>query len=206
MSGKAAAIGLPQGGGAVRGIGESFQPDLHTGTGNFSVPIELPAGRAGLAPTLTLAYSSGNPNGAFGMGWGLSVAAIRRKTSAGLPRYGTSDTFVLSGAEDLVPVPGGGEGRTRYRPRAEGPFARIEHVTAGGQDYWEVRTADGLASRYGTPRPGDAVPGTWRDLAAISDPADPRRVYGWLLSQTTDPSGNVVRYGYERDGDPAALG
>ena len=33
---------------------EKFSPDLHTGTGNFSIPIELPAGRNGFAPRLTL--------------------------------------------------------------------------------------------------------------------------------------------------------
>ena len=32
-------IALPKGGGALSGIGEKFSPDLHTGTGNFSVPI-----------------------------------------------------------------------------------------------------------------------------------------------------------------------
>jgi hypothetical protein len=31
-------ISLPQGGGALHGIGEKFAPDLHTGTGNFTVP------------------------------------------------------------------------------------------------------------------------------------------------------------------------
>ena len=32
-------ISLPKGGGALRGIGEKFAPDLHTGTGNFTVPV-----------------------------------------------------------------------------------------------------------------------------------------------------------------------
>ena len=40
-------ISLPQGGGALQGIGETFSPDLQTGTGNFSVPIALPPGRNG---------------------------------------------------------------------------------------------------------------------------------------------------------------
>jgi hypothetical protein len=35
-------ISLPKGGGAVSGLGEKFSPDLFTGTGNFSVPIEAP--------------------------------------------------------------------------------------------------------------------------------------------------------------------
>jgi hypothetical protein len=30
-------VSLPQGGGALHGIGETFSPDLHTGTGNFTV-------------------------------------------------------------------------------------------------------------------------------------------------------------------------
>jgi RHS repeat-associated protein len=205
VSGKATHISLPQGGGAVRGLGENFQPDLHTGTASLSVPIQVPAGRGGLRPGLTLSYNTGHPNGPFGLGWALSVPSIRRKTTAGVPRYGGSDTFVLSGAEDLVAVPGGDAGRTRYRPRVEGAFARIEHVTADGNDYWEVSTGDGLVSRYGTPRPAGAA-GDWRDPAAVGDPADPRRTFGWLLSQTTDLSGNLIRYGYERDGDPAALG
>lgn len=35
-------ISLPQGGGALQGIGETFSPDLHTDTGNFTVSIALP--------------------------------------------------------------------------------------------------------------------------------------------------------------------
>jgi hypothetical protein len=34
----AQTISIPQGGGALQGIGETFSPDLHTGTGNFSLP------------------------------------------------------------------------------------------------------------------------------------------------------------------------
>ena len=38
-------LSLPSGGGAMKGIGETFSADLFSGTGHFSVPIELPAGR-----------------------------------------------------------------------------------------------------------------------------------------------------------------
>jgi hypothetical protein len=37
-------ISLPKGGGTLHGIGEKFAPDLHTGAGNFTVPIALPPG------------------------------------------------------------------------------------------------------------------------------------------------------------------
>jgi len=130
----AEAISLPKGGGALSGIGETFQPDLQTGTGNLTVPIELPPGRNGLAPALSLAYSTGNGNSAFGLGWTLSVPQISRRTSSGVPTYGAHDVFVLSGSEDLVEVPLGsaaseqpepGTVRRRYRPRTEAGFARI---------------------------------------------------------------------------------
>ena len=61
-------ISLPKGGGAQHGIGEKFSPDLHTGTGNFTVPIALPSRCNGFQPQLNLVYSTGNGNGPFGLG------------------------------------------------------------------------------------------------------------------------------------------
>jgi len=198
----AEAISLPKGGGALQGIGETFSPDLHTGTGNFSIPIPLPAGRNGFGPQLTLGYSTGSGNGPFGLGWTLGVPMVSRKTSRGVPRYHDADphaqdTFVLSGSEDLVPVPGAPEGSRRYRPRTEGLFARIDRHL-GTDDVWEVQSRDGLVSRYG---------GTQDDgeRAVVADPAGEGRVFSWHLTETVDPFGNRVRYEYLRDrgGDPA---
>ena len=58
-----ALISLPRGGGAIRGMGETFSPDLQTGTGNLTVPIVVPEGRGALDPKLALSYSSGAGNG-----------------------------------------------------------------------------------------------------------------------------------------------
>src|SRR5574341_2561475 len=124
--GSSSIISLPKGGGAQHGIGEKFSPDLHTGTGNFTVPIALPPGRNGFQPQLQLVYSTGNGNGPFGLGWSLSMPGVSRKTSKGVPRYDEArDTFILSGSEDLVQVEPPQQGqtdtvittRTRYRPR-----------------------------------------------------------------------------------------
>src|SRR5215211_5505449 len=105
---QAPSIQLPKGGGAIRGIGEKFGANPVTGTGSMSVPIATSAGRSGFSPQLSLSYDSGAGNGPFGLGWDLSLPAITRKTDKGLPRYqdaDESDVFILSGAEDLVPVP-----------------------------------------------------------------------------------------------------
>src|SRR5689334_21615144 len=134
---RAPAISLPKGGGAIRGIGEKFAANPVTGTGSMSVPIAASPGRSGFGPQLSLSYDSGSGNGPFGFGWSLSTRAITRKTDKGLPQYRDaeeSDVFVLSGAEDLVPVlradgtrfqdDTSAPGFTihRYRPRVEGLF------------------------------------------------------------------------------------
>jgi hypothetical protein len=170
-------ISTPQSGGAFHGIGETFSPDLHMGTGNFTVPITLPAGRTGFQPQLSLVYRIGNGNGPYGLGWNLTIPRVSRKTSKGIPRYRDDhtsdhggDTFILSGAEDLVPV-AKTVGGVRYRPRTEGLFARIEHRATPDTDHWEVRTKDGLVSVYGTPL---TLPD---DPAAVANPENRAEIF-----------------------------
>lgn len=216
------SVSLPKGGGAIRGIGENFSMNPATGTGSLTVPIALSPGRNGTGPSLELAYDSGAGNGPFGLGWRLSVPAISRKTDKGLPRYSETgldtgreadgaDVFVLSGAEDLVPVriPDGpgtrrdafdqGDFRVeRFRPRTEGLFARIERWTrrATGEAHWRVTTRDNVTSVYGLTA-----------QARIADPADPRRVFTWLLEETRDDRGNLTRYVFKaEDGAGIELG
>jgi hypothetical protein len=138
-------ITLPKGGGAISGIGEKFAANPLTGTGSMSVPLFTSPGRSGFGPQLSLSYDSGAGNGAFGFGWSLSLPSITRRTDKGLPKYldaEESDIFILSGAEDLVPVlskdNNGWERQTldspasepgyivrRYRPRIEGLLANV---------------------------------------------------------------------------------
>ena len=80
-------IGLPKGGGAIRGIGEKFSANPVTGTGSLSVPVFTSPGRSGFTPQLSLSYDSGSGNGPFGLGWHLSLPSITRTTDHWLPRY-----------------------------------------------------------------------------------------------------------------------
>ncbi|MCP4702909.1 MAG: hypothetical protein GY862_39515 [Gammaproteobacteria bacterium] len=186
-------ISLPSGGGAQNGMGEKFSPDLFTGTGNFTIPIVLPSGRNGFQPEISLVYSTGNGNGPFGLGWDLSIPGVSRKTSKGVPVYDDSkDVFILSAAEDLVPVNVNGN-RTQYCPRTEGLYAIIERISDANNDYWEVKSKDGLISIYGTPNSKGVDPG------AICDPDAPDNVSSWKLAETRDPFGNRIVYTYERD-------
>jgi RHS repeat-associated protein len=185
-------IAHPKGGGAVSGIGETFQPDLHTGTGNLTVPIACPPGRNGFAPDFAMVYSTGGGNGHFGLGWSLSIPHVSRRTDKGVPRYDRRDEFVLSGSEPLIQV-GGDAASVRYRPRTENSFANIIHRTSDVDDFWEVRSRSGLVSHYGTAGRRGA------DQAVVRAPDDPRKVFEWRLTLTTDPFGNRIEYDYERE-------
>ena len=206
----APSISLPKGGGAIRGIGEKFTANPVTGTGSMTVPIAVSPGRMGFGPELALAYDSGAGNGPFGFGWMLGLPAITRKTDKGLPRYRDAeegDVFLLSGAEDLVPELGA-DGRRledqavapgytvhRYRPRLEKAFARIERWTrlSDGDVHWRTLSRDNILTLYG------------RDAGSrVFDPADPRRVFSWLISETRDDRGNAALYDYKSE-DGAAV-
>ncbi len=103
----APSLSLPKGGGAIRGIGEKFAANPVTGTGSMTVPIATSPGRSGFGPQLSLSYDSGAGNGPFGFGWSLASLRSPARPTKGLPQYldaEESDVFILSGAEDLVPV------------------------------------------------------------------------------------------------------
>lgn len=211
------AIALPKGGGAIRGIGEKFAANPVTGTGSMTVPIATSPGRSGFGPQLSLSYDSGAGNGPFGFGWSFSLPSITRKTEKGLPKYQDaeeSDVFILSGAEDLVPVlvekndqwvretvppriVGGVTYRIqRYRPRIEGLFARIECWTNEQNPadvFWRSISKDNVTTWYGKTAE-----------SRIADPADPTRIFTWLICQTHDDKGNVLVYGYKQE-NPAGV-
>ncbi len=200
----APSISLPKGGGAVRGIGEKFATNPVNGTVSMTVPVVTSPGRSGFGPELSISYDSGSGNGPFGFGWSLALPSVTRKTDKGLPRYfdaAESDVFILSGAEDLVPLlaPGGerfeddttAPGYTihRYCPRVEGLFARVERWTrndAPGDVHWRSISKENLLTLYGS----DAN-------SRIFDPADPLRIFSWLICETRDDKGNALLYVYK---------
>ena len=206
----APTISLPKGGGALKGINEKFTVNAVNGTASLQIPFPLTPGRGGFTPNLSVDYNSGSGNSEFGLGWNLSLPSIQRRTNKKLPRYNDSeesDVFLLAGAEDLVPkldydtasgnwLPDESIGVTtstgtynikRYRPRIEGLFARIEHITKNNTQgsWWKVTTKDNMATFYGL-----------TSVARIADPEDENRIFKWLPQVSFDNKGNVQQYFY----------
>ncbi|MGB7816858.1 MAG: SpvB/TcaC N-terminal domain-containing protein [Methylotenera sp.] len=200
------SISLPKGGGAIHGMGEKFSANPVTGTGAMTVPIAISPGRAGFGPNLSLSYDSGTGNGIFGLGWNLGHASISRKTDKGLPRYVESepDVFLLSGAEDLVPLISSSSDEIksqelikfqnkeyqvyRYRPRIEGGFALIErwlNKADSADCIWRTISKDNITSWFGR-----------SEQSRIFNPTNHSQIFQWLLDETHDDKGNVIRYEY----------
>jgi RHS repeat-associated protein len=198
------AVSLPKGGGALKGIGEKFAANPVTGTGSLTIPLSLSPGRSGFTPALTLSYDSGAGNGPFGFGWSIGYPTITRRTDRGLPQYlddQESDVYILSGAEDLVPVtnPDGtwfeeqrdGYRIRRYRPRIEGLFARIERWTNlndATDVFWRSISRENVTTYYG--RSAES---------RIADPDDPTRIFSWLICQSYDDKGNSTVFEYQEE-------
>lgn len=202
------SVALPKGGGAIRTIDEKFQVNPNSGSCALTIPINVSKARTGAAtPSLSLSYNSGSGNGPFGLGWGISVPTITRKTDKGIPRYidgddDGCDVFVFSSSEDLVPrLEKASDSDTlviseavrgaylvrRYLPRIEGSFFRIERYTnthSFDDVYWRVITADNHTHIFGSD-----------DASRISDGAG--RIYSWLLSRSYDSYGNAIEYFYK---------
>lgn len=198
QQGSKSLINLPKGGGAIQSIGEKFETNPLTGTYSMSAPLAISPGRSGFTPQLALSYNSGSGNSPYGIGWGIGIPNITRKTDKGLPQYddlNDSDTFILSGAEDLVPLneasrEEGDYTIRRYIPRTEGLFARIEQWKnkTTGRIHWRSISKENITSVYGE-----------NNSACISHPDEENKIFSWNLEKTYDAKGNLMQYTYLKE-------
>ncbi len=198
------SISLPKGGGAIKGIDEKFSVNAANGTAGFSIPLPFSPSRNAFIPSMALSYNSGSGNGVFGLGWNAETLSISRKTEKKLPEYNDaeeSDTFLFSGAENLVPElkqdtsgnwmkdPALPDNVKRYRPRIEGSFARIEKINeTNGNVYWKVTTKENVISIFGKSK-----------SAQIFSPNDETKIFKWLLEFSCDDKGNCFQYEYKKE-------
>lgn len=193
-------ISLPSGPGSIEGLGDSFEPNLNSGTTSYRLVIDVPPGRGGFTPELALQYSSGNPNGMLGLGWGMNIPFVQRQTEKGLPHYtlwpdgdgvdndkdgevddyDEFDTVIYSNKEELVPGAGGD-----WRLENESEFLRFRKGNQG----WLATRRDGVTLEFGHADGGRV--------------ASAGRVFRWLLDRMVDPNGNVISFEYWKLDDSA---
>ncbi len=173
---------LPNAAGAVGGLGQTFSPDLSTGSATLTIPLDLPNGPNDIGPKLFFRFDSSAPNGPFGLGFALPLPRLVRSTAQSYPAYDASDVLMLEGAGPLV-APGGGA----YRPQVDDGSWRI---TVAGEGF--VAT-DKAGRRYFL---GESAAGRLVDDDASAAP----RVFAWHLERIEDALGNEAKFTWIRDG------
>ena len=194
------ALSLPTGGGAIRGMGETFTATI-TGGAALTIPLGLPDGRCGFTPGLVLSYHSNSGNGPLGLGWNIGAGQVARRVEAGVPRYHDDDHLLIDGGEVVPQLDGDGapigsrrtvHGRDyvvrQYRPRVGTGHSRIERWTNSidpTDDSWRVISPTNTTTRYGS-----------NAQSRIVDPADRGRIAIWLPDLAYDDRGNACVYSY----------
>jgi RHS repeat-associated protein len=178
-----------------------------TGALQYSYPIQVPAGRNGMAPQLAISYSSQAPTyGGLASGWSLSIPMITEDHSQGRLRTRSlqveqeqlllgvdpkkDDRFVssLAGGRPLIwvqePTGVASDVYLSYRAQNDTSFARYERMLSSAPYRWRVRTTDGKVLTFGE---SARMPG----CLYVSDQYAP-------LTGMVDAFNNEVRYEYNQ--------
>ncbi|ACL02564.1 YD repeat protein [Desulfatibacillum aliphaticivorans] len=158
---------------------------IQTGASSYSVPLEVPPGRQGMAPNLELIYSSARPNGWVGVGWVLDMGAIQRNTRLGLD-YTADDYVFTKNARTTELVSRSTDwGADMYGAKIESKFTKYE-FKAGSGDYWVATTRDGDKYYFG------------QTIASRIENAN-GDIFKWCLDRVEDSNGNYMTISYTKD-------
>ena len=168
------------------------------GASQYSFPIAVPPGTAGMAPSLGLSYDSENPIDIGGVGWSLSglsqITRCKRTLATDNLVHAvdltSADAYCLNG-ERLIKISGTDGAAAEYRTEVES-FQRVKSFgsnTTVGPDHWTVETRDGRIMTIG---------GVWGSTVSATKTGTTTTVnWMWKLQQVQDQHGNYMTYAYE---------
>jgi RHS repeat-associated protein len=196
------------------------------GAATYTVPIQVPPGTAGMAPSLSLNYNSQASNGLMGVGWSLGgLSSITRcpQTVAqdgvplGITRTNT-DRFCLDGQRLMTAITTGGTTAgaygahlTEYRTEIESFSKIISYSDPFGPYAFKVYTKSGIEMNYTaidyTAQVTSYVTqnfffGTVPNVPVITTNSKPARY--WVLNSAKDTKGNYYKITYEVNNTGAA--
>lgn len=186
-------ISLPRGGGSIKGLGETFQPNLFSGTGSHTIPFPISKAR-GLEPEISITYNSGSGNGSFGMGYSLGLEKITLRTEQCIPKYDDKDIYLLNGTE-LVKNNENSEKKSgyiiqKYFPRIQKKFLLIKHFIKEdfSESYWEVTSTENITTIFGK-----------ENSTRIYNPKKKTQIFEWLIQEKINAKGNKIEYSYKAE-------
>jgi hypothetical protein len=167
-----------------------------SGAANYAIPLMLPPGVAGVAPVVSLVYSSQGGNGQLGAGWGLaglsSITRCPRTISQdGIARgihYDLDDRYCLDGQRLIVVSGVYGASGTTYRTELESFSLIVSQGVAGnGPATFRVWSKSGQLTEYGNTEDSR--------IEAAGKPT----VRVWVMNKVVDTKGNFFTVAYKED-------
>ena len=172
------------------------------GTAALSYPFEAPKGRAGIAASAGLQYSSDGSSSYVGYGWSLPLQSIDIETRWGVPHFSTeyeSESYLLMGKQlndriyrkiDMDKR----KSEKQFSTMVEAGFNKIiRHGDSPKNYWWEVTSKDGTVYSYG------GYAGAVDDNTTLTD--DNGNRIKWVLKRVTDVHGNFAAYHYTKSGN-----
>lgn len=187
---------------ALSSVGGEFRVN-EAGASTYTVPLALPVGTAGVAPEISLTYSSQSGAGDMGLGWsfafGRRISRCRQTLitdgQAQPIRFSEADRFCLDGQRLLLSKGSAyGASGAEYKPEIDsGIIVTSVGGTLGHPNHFIVTGKDGSVSILGGN--DDARQSGYASTTASSPQAN--RVMSWRLSEFQDSVGNSITYTYE---------
>jgi len=164
---------------------QSTSPRVDKASGALvdNVSLDIPPGRNGLQPDLSLNYNSQdlNDSSLVGYGWTLSIPYIQRENKLGTDQLYSAGYFESSIDGELATSSVSGT----YLPRVDdGGF--VNYVYSGNT--WTAYYKNGTRYEYGT-----------TTQAQLNNASSTSQVYRWMLEQVVDANGNSIQYTYAKD-------
>lgn len=172
------------------------QAGVSGGQASYHIPIDLPPGRNGVQPSVSLSYNSQGGNGILGVGWSLNAGSSISRCAATFAQDGftravtfnaTTDRLCLDG-QRLIAITGTyGTGNTEYRTEMDSFVKVVQHGNINDSNSsFTVYKPDGSSATYGANANSRFVPNGLS--TALS----------WKVTQESYSNGaNTIDYEYD---------
>ena len=150
-----------------------------SGAFEYSYPIDVPPGRNGLTPEVSLNYSSNDTNitSPFGFGWSIGIPKIERLNLTGTNKLYTDNNFTSSLDGQLVAV-----SSTTYRAKIEsGSFNSYTYMNG----VWTIFDKKGVKYTFGS-----------TTASRQENASNTTQVAIWMLDEVLDKNGEKITYTY----------
>ncbi|MBI5470020.1 hypothetical protein HY968_01725 [Candidatus Kaiserbacteria bacterium] len=168
---------------------QSVRAEGETGALTQNIKIDIPPGRNGLQPDLSLQYNSQRTeDNIVGHGWAISIPYIQR-----LNKTGSQNLYGANGLSQYYSSSMDGELATTTTATSTQTFnAKVDTGSFNSYSFsgniWTVYDKNGTRYLFGS-----------TSQAQQSDSGSPTNVYKWMLEEIRDTNNNYIKFTYNKD-------